>query len=125
MVLFSGVFLCLKKNRKCFHILKAFKILTMKKLVLMFFLLPVVEVFAQQRHIELHRKKLLTEVPAVVADTADKALRIASYLFNSREFQDSISRLTFKYSNYCKNCSRGVQNRRERIASAVILDSLF
>jgi hypothetical protein len=78
-----------------------------------------------QRHITLRRKKFLTEVPEVAADTADKALRIATYLLNSKEFQDSIAKLTFKYSNHCKNCGAGVRNRSERIPAAVVLDSLF
>jgi hypothetical protein len=97
----------------------------MKKLIFLTLLTSGLHSFSQQRHIELHRKKLHTEVPAVVIDTADKALRIATYLLNSNEFQDSLRKLTFKYSNHCKSCSKGVRNRRERIPASVVLDSLY
>ncbi|HEY0055270.1 MAG TPA: hypothetical protein VGB63_07935 [Pedobacter sp.] len=53
------------------------------------------------------------------------SLALSSYLFNSIEFQDSLKKLSFKYSNYCLDCGTNVPERQERITGATILDSIF
>jgi len=55
---------------------------------------------------------------------ADKALKIASLVFNSPEFQDSIIKLRFPYQNHCRNCAKGSRSP-EKILGQVILDSLL
>jgi len=77
------------------------------------------------QQVTLTRKdNIQTKVSAVTNDVADKALRIASLLLSSKAFQDSISRLIFPASNYCRGYSND-GNRKDSITGRVILDMLY
>ncbi|HVU94841.1 MAG TPA: hypothetical protein VHE34_06430 [Puia sp.] len=76
------------------------------------------------RHIALKRAKLNTEVAEVTDATADLALQVASYLFSSKEFQDTLAKLNFQYPNHCDGCGKG-PDRPERIPGTTILNDLF
>lgn len=77
-----------------------------------------------RRKIELQRKAFLSDVTAMTTDSADKVLKIACYLLNSQEFQDSLSKLKFPYANHCIGCGTG-KDRNETIPGKIILDSIF
>lgn len=99
------------------------------KSILFLWLLAAISLEVQGQNV--YRKILLTrqafssDVAHITDDTAIRALRISSYLFNSKEFQDSILQLDFQYSNHCLDCGKNDHSRTERIKGAVILDSLF
>ncbi len=60
--------------------------------------------------------------------TADSAFIIASEIFNTPAFQQTIRQLNFKYSSYCRdrtNCKRNEKDRSERITGQTVLDDLF
>ena len=80
---------------------------------------------SNSRKLELVRKRFISDVIAVTNDTADKSLRIASYLFNSKEFQDSILKLKFPFANHCADCDNNSDNTNAVIAGKEILDSVF
>ena len=77
------------------------------------------------KHIDLNRGKFISSVRAINSDTADKALKIASYLFSSKEFQDSIQKLNFPFSNNCVDCGSNSDENKRNITGRTILESIF
>ena len=65
------------------------------------------------------------KVKSVTSANADHALRIASYIFNSKEFQDSLSKRDFNYHNICDGCDSNKETGKPRITGKEILDKLF
>jgi hypothetical protein len=56
-------------------------------------------------------------------NAADSALMIASYIYNSKEFQDSVSHLTFSYRNRCSGAKKSPI--KPDVNGNEIIDSLF
>lgn len=65
------------------------------------------------------------KVKIVTPENADHALRIASYLLNSKEFQDSLSKRDFDYHNICVECDANKEKDKPRISGKEILNKLF
>ena len=77
------------------------------------------------KHINLRSSNFISAVKAVTSDTADRALTIASYLFNSKEFQGSIQKLNFPFSNNCVDCGTNSEENKPNITGQTILESIF
>jgi hypothetical protein len=58
-------------------------------------------------------------IKRMTADTAEKALKIASYLINSQEFRDSVSKFRFPWKNRC------ARNSKDSINGSEILFKIF
>lgn len=65
------------------------------------------------------------KVKEITDENANHALRIASFIFNSKEFQDSISKRDFNYHNICDGCDSNKETGKARITGKEILDKLF
>jgi hypothetical protein len=65
------------------------------------------------------------KVKVVTSENADHALRIASYLFNSKEFQDSLSKRDFDYHNICVGCDANKEIDKPKVSGKDVLDKLF
>ena len=77
------------------------------------------------RKLELVRGTLDSRVRQVDEMVADHALRIASYLLSSKEFQDSIFKLEFNYHNLCDECDTNIVEGQPNITGDRVLDSIF
>jgi len=78
------------------------------------------------RSINLVRSSFETnKVKKITSANADHALRIANYLFNSKEFQDSLSKRDFNYHNICDGCDSNKEKDKPRISGSEVLDKLF
>jgi hypothetical protein len=66
-----------------------------------------------------------SKVKKITSANADHALRIANYLFNSKEFQDSLSKRDFTYHNICNGCDSNKEKDKPRILGSEVLDKLF
>ena len=77
------------------------------------------------RSICIKRAGLDSKVRSVTNEIVDHSLRIASNLFNSKEFQDSLTKRDFNYHNICSECDTNMESNRPRISGKRVLDSLF
>ena len=84
--------------------------LNVYKLLLLFFFVSYSNLGICQnsaRSIRLNRANFESKkVKVVTSENADHALRIASYLFNSKEFQDSLSKRDFNYTKAIINSNK-------------------
>ena len=98
----------------------------MKQLFILFLIIAPLEIFGQAKYqsVELELDTLISRVSGINTDSAKKSLRIASFLFNSREFQDSILKLQFPGQNHCNGCDND-ESQTGVITGKFILDSLF
>jgi len=97
-------------------------------ILLFFFAVATNCVYSQNdgRNIKLIRGNFESKkVKVVTIENADHALRIATYLFNSKEFQDSISKRDFSYHNICNGCDSNKEKDKPRISGKEVLDKLF
>ena len=103
--------------------------LNVYKLLLLFFFVSYSNLGICQnsaRSIRLNRANFESKkVKVVTSENADHALRIASYLFNSKEFQDSLSKRDFNYHNICDGCDSNKEKDKPRILGSEVLDKLF
>jgi hypothetical protein len=75
--------------------------------------------------ITLTRTNLDSKVSAITEKEADNALRIANYIYNSKEFQDSLRKRDFAYSNICEKCNPNREPDKPRFKGQAVLDKLF
>ncbi|SEW40448.1 hypothetical protein [Chitinophaga arvensicola] len=78
-----------------------------------------------QRNVRLVVVTFKSDIKTVTIDSATKALKIASLLLNSNEFQDSIIKRKFPYSNFCLGCDNSKDIVGDSILGQTILDSIF
>ena len=64
----------------------------------------------------LTRGSFTSEIKRMTTDSADKALKIATYLINSAEFKDSVAKLSFPWKNRCVRDSKEVVGGKEILA---------
>jgi hypothetical protein len=82
-------------------------------------------IFAQTPQLTLSLNKN-SSVTGQYQPNAQKAFMIASAVFNSAEFQDSVKNLNFPYRNYCRNCKPiRIYLGSKTISGQTVLDSLF
>lgn len=77
------------------------------------------------KQIKLSRKNFISAVKIINADSADKALVVASFLFNSKEFQDSMQKLNFPFANNCVDCGSNSDENKPHITGQTILENIF
>lgn len=100
----------------------------MKKQTCTLFLIILTNLLIGQndlRHIDITLNVLDSKVTEVTTDNATHSLRIVNYLFNSKEFQDSISKRDFNYHNVCIGCNSNKEDNRPRILGEEVLNKLF
>ena len=98
----------------------------MKISVVSFTLLLFAFVFKSKgQTISITRDTLHSDVPVVTNLVADSALKVASYLFNSKEFRDTISKLIFPSSNICNGCGSSPDDPNKKVTGQEVLTKLF
>lgn len=80
---------------------------------------------AQPKSITLLRSAFSTEIASINDDSADHALRIASYILSSASFQDSLRKLSFTSINFCDRDMRDQWGSHAKVSGSEVLHRLF
>lgn len=75
--------------------------------------------------VTLKRATLNSRASQVTNDVADHALRIASYILSSQEFQDSVRRRSYDYKNVCDGCGPTNGPSKPDLQGSQIVNSLL
>jgi hypothetical protein len=75
--------------------------------------------------VTLKRTKLISTANQVTPEVADHALRIASYILSSQDFQDSVSKRVYDHRNICSGCGPSAASPQRTLAGSQVLQRLL
>ena len=75
--------------------------------------------------VTLKRAKLTSAVSGVTRDVADHALRIASFILNAKEFQDSVKKRSYDYNTICPSFRTNRTASPPAVRGQQVIDSLL